>query len=89
MSRSKNIYTLIKELEEIDWNYYAVTDDNISIDKPFVSDLSARDFILKYFVKGGKDLVTSRFDVTNFGTARAEHTVSIFFLVYLSIKTLF
>jgi len=80
MSRSKNIYTLIKELEEIDWNYYAAAVNNITLDKPFISDLSARDFILKYFAKGGKHLVTNRFNIADFGTARAEHTVSIFFI---------
>lgn len=77
---SASLYNRILEMNEPSWNYYAPSANNISLRKPFVSNVSAVEFILAYFQKGGKNLITDAFDVTNFGRPRAEHTVSIFFL---------
>jgi len=80
MTRAKSIYTLIKGLSEPEWNYYEEMPDNKSLAKPFVTDKNAKEFIKDFFTKGGKDLVTERFRLQDFGIPRAEHTVSIYFL---------
>ncbi|MDO6431578.1 hypothetical protein Q4E93_13315 [Flavitalea sp. BT771] len=75
----QSIYNLILGMTEADWNYYAPAYNNIRLGKPFVEDITAVDFILRFFQKGGKPMVTEKFQVHTFGRPRAEHTVSVFF----------
>src|ERR1700743_534813 len=81
----KSIYSLILEMTEADWNYYAPAYNNVRLRKPFVEDITAVDFILGFFQKGGKPIVTEKLEVDSFGRPRAEHTASLFFAVFCFI----
>src|SRR5579885_1527003 len=75
----ESMYNLILGMTEADWNYYAPAHNNIRLRRPFVEDITAVDFILGFFQKGGKPIATEKFQVNTFGRPRAEHTVSVFF----------
>jgi hypothetical protein len=59
-----SIYRRIENLRERDWNYYAGFQDNVPIEKPFITDNSSVNFINQYFYKGGKKQAMKDFDLT-------------------------
>jgi hypothetical protein len=75
-----SLYKLIENMEEIKWNYYASFPNNNPILKPIVTDNESANFITQYFRKGGKNEAMVDFDLDHFGSQRADHTISIFFL---------
>ena len=82
----KSILSLIKHLKEKDWNYYSEFENNIPIEKPFVSNKSPKNFIQDYFKKGGKEDIAIEFFANSYNLARSEHTISLFFIGCLLFK---
>ena len=78
----RSIYRLIDQLPEDKWNYYSVFQNLHDRRKPFVTDLSSRTFIEQFFNFGGKGDAMLDFSLASFGSPRADHTVSIYFLSY-------
>ena len=74
------LFEHIEGLHELNWNYYAFSRNNRTLQKPFVSTISTVDFIEQYFTKGGKKNAMEDFELGTFGRQRADHTVSIYFL---------
>jgi hypothetical protein len=84
---ASSFYEQIGQLLEPDWNYYFGSDNNVPINKPFVTDNPAKVVIREYFNKGGKEWITEAFDLDGFDVHRADHTVAVFFLGYYCLRT--
>lgn len=74
-----SLYKLILTLPEADWNYCFQFQNNLAIPKPIVGKITSVDFINRYFKKGGKENTILDFNLNDFRSERADHTVSIFF----------
>lgn len=83
---ASSFYEQIGLLLEPDWNYYFGSDNNVPINKPFVTSNPAKAFIRSYFKKGGKEWISDAFDLDHLEVRRAEHTVAVFFFGALLFK---
>jgi hypothetical protein len=82
----KSLFEQIKELEDVNWNYYSGMPGDNPPGNPFTTSNLAIEFIRGYFRQAGKEWITEELELCRLKVDRANHTVAVFFFGALLLK---